>query len=112
MPFEKGQSGNPGGRPPGATSKVMASQTFKDKLMKECVETIKVIKEIRDDKKSSATDRLKASKMLFDAMMTFVTDDLKVKETPKTSDKPKAEKGKEVPKKNPLFSVTPIEGKK
>jgi hypothetical protein len=57
MPFKKGQSGNPNGRPPKTKNKIISNKALKDSLKKGCTEafsmTMDYLKEYRGDAKTA-----------------------------------------------------------
>ena len=65
MPFEKGKSGNPNGRPPKAKSRIPSNKTLKDSLKKGCPEavnaTLAYLREYRCDAQAA---KRKASEIL------------------------------------------------
>lgn len=66
MPFKKGQSGNPVGRPRGARGKLTDKQ-LADKLACGTSEALKTVMDIMKSDKSSANEKLKAAFKWLDA---------------------------------------------
>lgn len=95
MPFEKGVSGNPNGRPKGARNKHQADREISQAVAagSSFKEIIELLTERAFDEKVSEVQREKYLKMLIDLKMKLAQEELKTlgkdsPKQPKKADKP------------------------